>query len=297
MNNEFHPRVSIIIPVYNGSNYMRCAIDSALEQDYDNVEVIVINDGSKDTTDEIAKSYGNKIKYFSKENGGVSTALNLGIQNAKGEYISWLSHDDYYLPNKISRQIAELGKITETSKRDKLIPCSGFKVVDLTLNIEKNRILSSPFALAKIDSLKFFYDGRFQHGCSCLIPLEAFNKIGFFNTQLRAVQDYDLWFRLINAGYLFFYISEVLIVSRCHKMQVSVKKKNVCLHEQLKMWKLANRMFYNDIKNASKVDKKIFYKRKFPLITLICIKYYIINSLPNFMIYIRSQYHTIKKNW
>lgn len=80
------PLVSIIIPVYNGSNYMREAIDSALAQTYSNIEIIVVNDGSNDDgeTRNIALSYGDKIRYFEKENGGVSTALNLGIKNMGG---------------------------------------------------------------------------------------------------------------------------------------------------------------------------------------------------------------------
>ncbi len=64
MNTEFHPLVSIVIPVYNGSNYLREAIDSALAQTYDNIEILVINDGSNDNgaTEAIAKSYGDKIR-------------------------------------------------------------------------------------------------------------------------------------------------------------------------------------------------------------------------------------------
>ena len=106
------PLVSIIIPVYNGANYLKDAIDSALAQTYPNVEVLVINDGSNDNglTENIALSYGDKIRYFYKENGGVASALNLAIKNMKGEYFSWLSHDDMYYPNKIERQIQELYK-------------------------------------------------------------------------------------------------------------------------------------------------------------------------------------------
>ena len=101
------PKVSLVIPVYKGANYMREAIDSALAQTYENLEIIVVNDGSKDggATDSIARSYGDKIRYFSKENGGVSTALNLAIKNMKGEYFTWLSHDDIYLPNKVESQV------------------------------------------------------------------------------------------------------------------------------------------------------------------------------------------------
>lgn len=79
-------KVSIIIPVYNGGNYLRNAIDSALSQTYKNCEIIVVNDGSTDggETAAIAKSYGNKIRYFEKKNGGVGTAVNLGIAEMTG---------------------------------------------------------------------------------------------------------------------------------------------------------------------------------------------------------------------
>ena len=101
MKDAFNPLVSIIIPVYNGENYLAEAINSALSQTYNNIEVIVINDGSKDQTDTICKSYGDRIKYLKKENGGVASALNFGIDNMNGEYFSWLSHDDLYLPDKV----------------------------------------------------------------------------------------------------------------------------------------------------------------------------------------------------
>ena len=112
------PLVSIIVPVYNGANYMREAIDSALAQTYSNIEIIVVNDGSNDggKTRDIALSYGNKIRYFEKENGGVSTALNLGIKNMGGAYFSWLSHDDVYLPEKVQVEIDAWRKAGDMSR-------------------------------------------------------------------------------------------------------------------------------------------------------------------------------------
>jgi glycosyltransferase involved in cell wall biosynthesis len=255
---DFHPLVSIVIPVYNGSNYMRCAIDSALGQDYDNIEVIVVNDGSVDDTDSIARSYGDKIRYFSKENGGVSRALNLAIQNAKGEYISWLSHDDYYLSNKISRQIEELGRIEE---RDKLIACCGYKVLNV---IDKNEkvdiILNNTRVITKLDFLRYLYDSHL-HGCSFLIPIASFKKIGFFNEKLLTTQDTDLWIRLINADYLLCYVAELLLITRQHKEQTSIMAARICHHERIELWNFANKIFYNDIRNSSKLDKVIFRKR------------------------------------
>ncbi|TFG59465.1 MAG: glycosyltransferase family 2 protein, partial [Deltaproteobacteria bacterium] len=80
------PLVSIVIPVYNGSDYLREAVDSAMAQTYADVEVLVVNDGSDDggKTEAIALSYGDRIRYFRKENGGVASALNLGVREMRG---------------------------------------------------------------------------------------------------------------------------------------------------------------------------------------------------------------------
>ena len=110
---NFYPLVSIVVPVYNGTNYLGEAIDSALAQTYSNIEIIVVNDGSCDDggTEKIALSYGQKIRYFSKENGGTSSALNVGIRNMQGQYFCWLSHDDLYSPDCVKAQIDLLSRL------------------------------------------------------------------------------------------------------------------------------------------------------------------------------------------
>ena len=107
MNKMSYPKVSIIIPVYNGSNYLKNAIECALQQTYGNLEVLVVDDGSTDdgATENIAMEYGDRIRYFKKPNGGVSSALNFGIQNMTGDYFSWLSHDDAYSNDKIKDSV------------------------------------------------------------------------------------------------------------------------------------------------------------------------------------------------
>ena len=109
----YMPKISIVIPAYNASNYLAEAIDSALAQTYPNVEIIVVNDGSKDdgATRAVALSYGDKIRYFEKENGGSSSALNVGIANMTGEWFSWLSHDDLYVPEKLEKQIESINTL------------------------------------------------------------------------------------------------------------------------------------------------------------------------------------------
>jgi hypothetical protein len=112
------------------------------------------------------------------------------------------------------------------------------------------------------------YAGQ-AHICSFLIPIEAFYNIGFFDPELRAAQDFYLWFKFVDAGYLFFYISEILIVWRLHLQQVTLKKYKICIDEELKKWDFANKLFYDDIKRASKSDQKIFKKKKSRIINSI----------------------------
>lgn len=102
------PLVSIIIPVYNGEDYLRDAIDSVLAQTYPNYELIVVDDGSTDSTASIAQSFGLRLAYVYQENGGAASAFNHGLRLAQGEYIAWLSHDDVYLPQKLQRQVGLL---------------------------------------------------------------------------------------------------------------------------------------------------------------------------------------------
>lgn len=215
-----NPKVSIIIPVYNGSNYLKDAIDSALNQTYDNIEIIVINDGSTDNgkTRHIALSYKDKIKYMEKENGGVSTALNLGIKNMSGKYFSWLSHDDLYEPDKISKQIEEMERHS-----DKTILYSNYKLVDYKNQFIDNIILDhDEYSKKPLQSII----NMDMNGITLLIPKTAFEECGVFDENLRCVQDYDLWVRMMSV-YKFVHMNDVLASSRVHSNQVSNKNPKV----------------------------------------------------------------------
>ena len=204
--------VSIIIPVYNGERYMREAIDSALAQTYSNIEIIVVNDGSTDNTEDIAKSYGDKIRYFSKENGGVSSALNLGIRHMRGEYFSWLSHDDVYYPQKIEENISA---IKDCPGR---IVYSDYDVIDgdgtplHTANIRK-WFRSADFAYGLFPVL----NGA-ANACTMLIPRSEFDRCGLFDENLRTSQDYDLFFKMFR-GQKLVYINTPLTAYRSHGAQ------------------------------------------------------------------------------
>lgn len=206
-----NPKVSIIIPVYNGENYVEEAIRSAINQTYDNIEILVINDGSKDNTENICMQYMDKIKYFKKENGGVSTVLNLALEKMTGEYFSWLSHDDYYYPNKVEEEVKQI-------EDDRTILMSDYGLIDENGYCYNKVVLSHEvvemhheFALLK----------GFVNGITLLIPKRAFDECGKFDETLRCGQDYEMWFRMMLKGYRFKHIPKVLACTRIHSNQVT----------------------------------------------------------------------------
>lgn len=211
----FRPKVSIVIPVYNGANYVAQAIDSALAQTYDNIEVLVVNDGSKDdgATRKIAESYGARIRYLEKPNGGVATALNLGIESMEGDYFSWLSHDDLYYPEKVATQVQYLESL---DLRDAVL-YSDYRLID-----ERSRVITTVRLDHEMLSQKPLYSvlRGSVHGCSTLVPREAFARFGVFDTSLATTQDYDLWFKM--ARHIpFLHLPLPLIGSRWHPAQGS----------------------------------------------------------------------------
>ncbi|MDR2301396.1 MAG: glycosyltransferase [Deltaproteobacteria bacterium] len=212
-----YPKVSIVIPVYNGSNYLSRAIDSALAQDYKNLEVIVINDGSNDNlaSENIALSYGDKIKYFYKENKGVASAWNKGIEVSTGDFVSFLSHDDLYADNKISCQINKF-----LSQNDKnCIIYSNWVIIDEN-EVEKQQIF-----LPDLEPSKFFLYYLLEqslHGCSLLIPKTVFALEGNFDERLQSTCDYDFILRAAERRN-FILCPEILVKGRKHEEQYTYK--------------------------------------------------------------------------
>lgn len=97
--------VSVIIPFYSGREWLVEAIDSVINQTYHNIEVLLVNDGSKEDISDIIEHYDHRLRYFRKENGGAATARNLGIREAKGDYIAFMDSDDFWLPEKTEKQV------------------------------------------------------------------------------------------------------------------------------------------------------------------------------------------------
>jgi len=209
------PKVSIVIPVYKGEDFLAEAIDSALAQTYDNIEIVVVDDGSDDdgATLRVAQSYGDKVRLFSKPNGGVASALNRAITEMTGDYFSWLSHDDLYTEDKVEKELRALHALG----RDDAVIYSDYAV------FTDNPKDALPVHLKGVPPEQFRYWITVEnqlHGCTLLIPRRAFDKVGGFDESLRTTQDYDLWYRMAKE-FPFVHIPEVLVKFRSHPGQGS----------------------------------------------------------------------------
>ena len=220
------PLVSIVIPVYNGANYLAEAIDSALAQTYKNIEIIVVNDGSIDEgeTEKIALSYGDKIRYFQKKNGGCSSALNFGIRKAKGEFISWLSHDDLYDPNKIEAQVGYYEKYS-LNRKNTLVSSSGRLIDENGMTICRPNLTKKKLLCAE-EMYEYLLFGEGFNGCGLLIPRTFFDSGLAFREDMRFVLDWNLWQKLAICGASVYVDGRQLVANRMHSQQVTVKQKN-----------------------------------------------------------------------
>lgn len=254
------PLVSIIIPVYNGKNFLRQSIDSALSQTYNNIEIIIINDGSNDdgATRNIATKYSDKIRYFEKENGGVSSALNYGIKKMKGEFFSWLSHDDLYKPDKIRTQI----KALEKSHHNNIIVMSRGELIN-----EKGEVIGKSKSLRQKqysanEMFHRLFKGFSLNGCSLLIPKRVFDEVGLFDEKLKYIQDWKMWVYITLYNYDFINIKKELVETRIHSQQQTVKIKDVQPTERLYFClQLLNKLKINPQKNKDKIIRLLLFAK------------------------------------
>lgn len=217
-------KVSIIIPAYNAGNFIEKAIQSALKQTYKNIEILVVNDGSKDNgeTKSVCDKYKDKIKYFEKENGGCASALNFGIEKSEGDLISWLSHDDLYSEDKIEKEVEQYQK-HYTNENDIAIACWSDNV-DLNDNIIKRKVKKFSKKFQPRDALKYLLSGGNFNGLGLLIPRSVFGK---FDENYKYILDWEMWIRLASHGLCFYLMNDTLVFNRKHKNQVSEKQKQL----------------------------------------------------------------------
>ena len=206
------PLVSAIIPTYNRAHLICDAVDSVLQQTYLNVEIIVVDDGSTDSTQAKLREYGDRIRVVSQDNAGPSAARNRGIAVSRGDLVAFLDSDDLWLPTKLERQVALLNRTS------KVVPCclcnimmrwqdkelASFDIACLHPSLEEGIWLN----VGEVLATRFVL---FNQGI--IIRREVLEKSGGFDESLRFMEDYELPLRLSLEG-PWAYIREPLVIWR-----------------------------------------------------------------------------------
>ncbi|MDO8525690.1 MAG: glycosyltransferase [Candidatus Omnitrophota bacterium] len=208
------PKVSVILPAYNGEKFIAAALDSVLGQAYTDYEIIVVDDGSKDRTADILSRYTGKVKIISQENGGIAKARNTAIENSEGKYLAFLDQDDTWLPDKLALQVALMESDSSL----------GLVYTDVYITNDKGAELLS-FKLRKphrgIAAEELFLN-NFIATSSVMTKKECFEKVGLFDQSLSPCLDYDRWLN-IAALYKIDYVDKPLARFRDH---ISTFRKN-----------------------------------------------------------------------
>jgi glycosyltransferase involved in cell wall biosynthesis len=198
------PCVSVIIPTYNRKDFLLEAVDSVLAQTYDDYELIVVDDGSSDGTEEALQRYDEQLHYCYQANQGVSTARNRGLELAHGDFIAFLDSDDLWMKKKMELQVACMDEY----------PDCQICYTDETW-IRRGRRVNPKTRHAKYSGLIYPYclPLCIISPSSALMRRGLFEEVGVFDPELPVCEDYDLWLR-VAARFPVFFIPERLIIKR-----------------------------------------------------------------------------------
>lgn len=200
------PRVSVVIPTYNCARFLGQTIDSALRQAYRDFEIIVVDDGSTDDTQQVVAGYGKTIRYVYQSNQGASAARNVALSIASGEFIAYLDADDLWIADKLSRQVEYLDAH----------PACGFLHTEVSVIDEQNKVLHTRFNYETnrpVPQGLCIRELLLRSHIQTLTVLErrtAFNDAGMFDLRLPVAQDYLHWLGVVLCGYEVGYLAEPL---------------------------------------------------------------------------------------
>lgn len=194
------PLVSVIIPTYNRANLVGAAIRSVLSQSYENVELIVVDDGSTDNTCEVLAGFQSAISIVRQPNAGPAIARNRGIAAAHGEIIAFLDSDDLWMPTKLERQVRSL----QTAGPETLCSLCNCTVVyangDRTTTFDIADLHPSCSTGMWVNPVEVLLNRFVLFNQAVIIRREALERVGYFDETLRFGEDYELPFRLALEG-------------------------------------------------------------------------------------------------
>ncbi|MFT5251347.1 MAG: glycosyltransferase involved in cell wall biosynthesis [Flavobacteriales bacterium] len=233
---ENNSLVSIIVPCYNQGNYLDAALQSVLAQTHHNWECIIVNDGSTDDTDVIARNWVEKdsrFVYFKKDNGGLSSARNLGLENAKGSYIQFLDSDDCIATTKLEHSLKQLN-LAKNEGVNMVI--SNFKMF-----VDSPENATAPYCNLN-EQMFNFENVLYQWEKSFTIPIHSglFKSSLFkefrFPENLKAKEDWVMWVSLFHKGCSGVFINESLAFYRINPKSMTMTKDlfpdfiQACIH-------------------------------------------------------------------
>lgn len=204
MKHHRQPTVSVVIPTFNRARLIGAAIDSVLDQDFADVELIVVDDGSTDDTFRLISAYGDRLRSIRQENRGVSAARNAGIRSAGGNLIALLDSDDEWLPGKLAAQVAFFEDHPEAliCQTEEIWIRNGKRVNPGNRHRKQaGMIFERSLALCLVSP------------SAVMMRKSLLDEVGLFDERLPACEDYDLWLR-IAWKYPIHLIDRPLIVKR-----------------------------------------------------------------------------------
>jgi glycosyltransferase involved in cell wall biosynthesis len=188
------PIVSVIIPAYNAAKYLAETVDSVINQSFDDIEILIIDDGSTDNTLEIANQYqrhDHRIRVISQSNQGVSATRNNGVAHSKGKYIAFLDADDLWLYNKLKCHL-------EHFNDNRNLAVSFGRVCFLDPDGEVTNNFSKPVR-SHLKPYHFFYENPTITSSNLVIRREVFDQIGFFDESMSYSEDQEWCLRVLSS--------------------------------------------------------------------------------------------------
>jgi glycosyltransferase involved in cell wall biosynthesis len=208
-----NPLVSVIIPVYNGAEFLSEAVASIWQQDYHPLEIVIVDDGSTDETAELAKGLGKDIRYAYQRNSGPAAARNKGLEMACGEIIAFLDVDDLWPPNKLRIQVTRLiedPKVDVVLGRVKFMKLPGAPEIEIQFESPDSTLVNA-----------YLGSGVFRKS--------AFGRVGNFDETLRYSEDHDWFLRAREQGISIVIMEQVTLYYRLHEHNMTRNKNTTDL--------------------------------------------------------------------
>lgn len=205
------PLVSIVTPAYNQAGYLAETIESVLAQDYPNIEYIVLDDGSTDSTPDVLKRYDGRIRWERHDNMGQAATLNKGWEMSRGSLMGYLSSDDRLLPSALTNLVNAL-----QANPDVVVAYGDFSLIDM-----HGRTLRS-VRTEDFDQRRLTVDLVCQPGAGALFRRGVFEQAGGWCERLRQVPDFEFWLRVARFG-RFVRVPQVLAEYRIHDGSASFR--------------------------------------------------------------------------